>query len=80
MNTLWVSWEWQLEVRQIEHVGQDSFAELAATELRPCNNDDKKFDGLHKITDAPSGTAWIVLFALPVAMPLMVSLPKTPSI
>jgi hypothetical protein len=31
----------------------------------------RNFDGLQKITEARSGTAWIVLFALLLAMPLM---------
>jgi hypothetical protein len=31
----------------------------------------RNFDGLYKITDALSGTAWIVLFALLLTIPLM---------
>jgi hypothetical protein len=31
----------------------------------------RNFDGLYKITDALSGTAWIVLFALLLTVPLM---------
>ena len=31
----------------------------------------RNFDGLYRITDALSGTAWIVLFGLLLAMPLM---------